>query len=130
MARLTATGMLSSKPARPKRAGSRLHSAANPMRCSAAANKFARIGKVESRVGSAISLPALNGISLPVKKSAIGLPTDDPCVFSRAQFVEGGDDVGRSDLGLPEDNPALVHASLDRIIGANRNGGGIRAQVL
>ena len=50
--------------------------------------------------------------------------------FLAAQFVERGDDVGRSDLGLLDGNPALAHASLDHIIGANWDRGSIRAQVL
>ena len=84
MAWLTATGKLSSKPARPKRAGNRFHNSANPMRCSAAANKFARMGKVESRVGSAISVPAVNAISLPVKNPPLASqPTIRVCFPAR-----------------------------------------------
>jgi hypothetical protein len=56
-------------------------------------------------------------------------PTIRAC-SGAAQFVEGGHDVGRSDVGLLEQNPALTHASLDRIVGANRDRGGTRAQVL
>ena len=75
-------------------------------------------------------LPA-EGELAPEQEPAVGLPPDDPLVVARAlQLVEGGDDVGRADAGLPEQHAALAHASLDGVVRADGDGDGIGAQVL
>ena len=71
-------------------------------------------------------------ISLPVKKPPLASQPTTRSVGSRTlrNVIEGRDDVGRTDLGFLQHDVVLAQAALDRVVGADRNGRRVGAQIL